>query len=695
MGLSGVIDVEALNELPGLRAISLMNNSFNGTLPSLNKLGNENLCGPPLNNPCPSAPVSTSTPSVKIVVIVVCVVALRAITAATIIIVRKRSGQTPQTLGAPPHGHKKAASNDLDRVEQGTASPAHSAAGSRNLLPVVAFYDRKEEKLWFLSNRSRGQPCPDWPTRLKIIKGVAKGLLYLYNELPSLIVPHGHLKSSNVLLNKSYEPLLTDYALVPVVKQEHAQDVLVGYKSPEYKLNNRVTKKTDVWSFGILILEILTGKFPANILQQGKGSDTDLVSWVESVLVSEDSREGVFDKDMGVVKNCEGEMMKLLKIGMCCAESDVEKRLDMKEAVERIQEVKEKDNDEEFYSSYTSEGDVKSARGRVLMWNQRGNANGNVNANGGDQTRDEAVLVAIDKDKSSQFALKWAIDNLLSKGQTVTLIHVKQRLASIPTPLGSQVAVSDVNDGVAKAFKAQVDNQAKELFLPFRAFCARKDIKCKEIILEDPDVSKVICDFVKANLIEALVVGASSRNGFVKRFKATDIPTNLSKGAPEFCSVYVISQGKIQSVRYATSVDAHPMQTNSARAPTTVVVNITYPLSEEQISIDVLGKTSVYVKEYESHMSTISLSKQPQAPNPEVADLQQKIDDQAKALTKYSRTLTIVQGLLQVLAAKAGIDLAEVQELIDRNNIVEGTSGEENDVANTSREEDDAAGTSE
>ncbi|KAH7850274.1 hypothetical protein Vadar_030173 [Vaccinium darrowii] len=228
------------------------------------------------------------------------------------------------------------------------------------------------------------------------------------------------------------------------------------------------------------------------------------------------------------------------------------------------------------------------------MWNQRGNANGNhrgnangnVNDNGGDQRRDEAVLVAIDKDKSSQYALKWAIDNLLSKGQTVTLIHVKQRPASIPTPMGSHVAVSDVNDGVAKAFKAQVDNQAKELFLPFRAFCTRKDIKCKEIILEDPDVSKVICDFVKANLIEALVVGACSRNGFVKRFKATDVPTNLSKGAPEFCSVYVISKGKIQSVRSATApppnppprplpnqsspviptpVDAHPMQTKSAR----------------------------------------------------------------------------------------------------------------------------------
>ncbi|KAH7863368.1 hypothetical protein Vadar_016637 [Vaccinium darrowii] len=125
--------------------------------------------------------------------------------------------------------------------------------------------------------------------------------------------------------------------------------------------------------------------------------------------------------------------------------------------------------------------------------------------------------------------------------------------------------------------------------------------------------------------------------------------------------------------------------------------DITNPLSEEQISIDVLGKRSVYVKEYGSRRSTISLSKPPE----EVAVLQQKLDDQAKILTKnsrslakYSRTMTVVQGLLQVLAAKAGIDPVEVQDLIDGSNAVEGTSGEEDEVASTSSEEDDAASTS-
>ncbi|XP_057497371.1 U-box domain-containing protein 52 [Actinidia eriantha] len=169
------------------------------------------------------------------------------------------------------------------------------------------------------------------------------------------------------------------------------------------------------------------------------------------------------------------------------------------------------------------------------------------------QRDDEAVVaVAIEKNKSSQQAFKWAVENLLSKGQTLTLIHIQQTPSTIPTALGNHVALSNVNDGVAKAFKNQVDHQTKELFLSFRAFCMRKNVKCKEIILEDMDVAKGLCDYVKLNLVASLVVGAPSKNSFIKKFMATDIPTNVSKGAPEFCSVYVISKGKIVSVRSAT-----------------------------------------------------------------------------------------------------------------------------------------------
>ncbi|RQP02458.2 hypothetical protein POPTR_018G002600v4 [Populus trichocarpa] len=244
-----------------------------------------------------------------------------------------------------------------------------------NLLPLVAYYYRKEEKLLvsdFVGNgslashlhgkRSPGKPWIDWPTRLRIIKGVAKGLAYLYKEFPTLALPHGHLKSSNVLLDDTFEPLLTDYALVPVVNKDHSQQVMVAYKSPECSQSDRPNRKTDVWSLGILILEILTGKFPENYLTQGKGGDADLATWVNSVVREEWTGE-VFDMDMMRTKNCEGEMLKLLKIGMCCCEWNLERRWDLKVAVAKIEELKERDNDnDDFSNSYASEGEVYSSR---------------------------------------------------------------------------------------------------------------------------------------------------------------------------------------------------------------------------------------------------------------------------------------------------------------------------------------------
>ncbi|KAF5178736.1 Pollen receptor-like kinase [Thalictrum thalictroides] len=241
-----------------------------------------------------------------------------------------------------------------------------------NLLTLVAYYYRKEEKLLvtdFINNgslayhlhgnRTPGSPALDWPTRLNIIKGIAKGLIYLYNELPN--VGHGHLKSSNVLLNVAYEPILTDYCLLPVINKEHAIEFMVAYKSPEYAQHGRLSKKTDVWSLGILILEMLTGKFPENYVSQGKGGNkADLAKWVNSVVREEWTGE-VFDKDMKGTKNGEGEMLKLLKIALGCCEMDLDRRWTLKEAVEKIEELNERDNESDDYSSFASEGDVYSS----------------------------------------------------------------------------------------------------------------------------------------------------------------------------------------------------------------------------------------------------------------------------------------------------------------------------------------------
>lgn len=221
-----------------------------------------------------------------------------------------------------------------------------------NLLPVVAYLYKKDEKLFVTEYMVNGSlahllhggssmAALDWPRRLKIIKGVTRGLAHLYDELPMLTVPHGHLKSSNVLLDAAFEPILSDYALVPVMTPRHAAQVMVAYKSPECGEMGRPSKKSDVWSLGILILEVLTGKFPANYHRQGR-TGTDLAGWVHSVVREEWTGE-VFDQEMRGARGGEGEMVKLLKVGLGCCESDVDKRWDLRDALARIEELRERD----------------------------------------------------------------------------------------------------------------------------------------------------------------------------------------------------------------------------------------------------------------------------------------------------------------------------------------------------------------
>lgn len=182
---------------------------------------------------------------------------------------------------------------------------------------------------------------------MKIVKGIVRGLAYLYKELP-ITIPHGHLKSSNVLLDDCYEPLLSDYTLRPVINQDHAHSIMIAYKSPEYVLHGKASTKTDIWSLGILILEILTGRFPENYLTPGYDRKADLATWVNN-MVKEKRTNEVFDKDMMGTKDSKGEMINLLKIGLSCCEEDVERRLDIKEVVEKVEGIKEGDLDEEFY----------------------------------------------------------------------------------------------------------------------------------------------------------------------------------------------------------------------------------------------------------------------------------------------------------------------------------------------------------
>ncbi|XP_039018376.1 U-box domain-containing protein 51-like [Hibiscus syriacus] len=182
------------------------------------------------------------------------------------------------------------------------------------------------------------------------------------------------------------------------------------------------------------------------------------------------------------------------------------------------------------------------------MWTEDNNCNGERRESR--NTKAGLVAVAIDKDKkNSHHALKWAVDNLLQRGQTIVLIHVKARRYNSTPPRLNQFP--DSNGDLPFVCK-DPDPQTREVFLPFRCFCTRRDIQCKDVVLEETDVAKALIEYTTHAVIEVLVIGASTRLGFLNRFKAPDITGSVSKNAPDFCSVYVISNNKISSMRSAS-----------------------------------------------------------------------------------------------------------------------------------------------
>ncbi|GAV61424.1 Pkinase domain-containing protein/LRR_1 domain-containing protein, partial [Cephalotus follicularis] len=229
-----------------------------------------------------------------------------------------------------------------------------------NILPLLAYHYRKEEKLLiyeyipkgsllyllhghdtFSGDRGPSHAELDWPARLKIVQGIAKGLGYLHTELASISLPHGNIKSCNVFLGSENDPLIADYGFSPFINSGNAANAappLFAYKAPEAAQYGQVSPKCDVYCLGIVILEILTGKFPSQYLSTGKGG-TDVIQWVASA-ISEKRETELLDPEIASSLNSIGEMKKLLHIGAACTESNPELRLDMREAITRIEDIK-------------------------------------------------------------------------------------------------------------------------------------------------------------------------------------------------------------------------------------------------------------------------------------------------------------------------------------------------------------------
>lgn len=176
----------------------------------------------------------------------------------------------------------------------------------------------------------------DWQRRVNIAIGSAEGIAYLHHYATPHII-HRDVKASNVLLNSDFEAQVADFGFAKLIP-EGATHVTtrvkgtLGYLAPEYAMWGKASESCDVYSFGILLLELISGKKP--IEKVGHGLKRSIVEWA-APLVSHGELEELVDPRLSTNYNKE-ELTRLVQIATMCAQNDPEKRPTMLHVVDLL-----------------------------------------------------------------------------------------------------------------------------------------------------------------------------------------------------------------------------------------------------------------------------------------------------------------------------------------------------------------------
>ncbi|XVE88112.1 hypothetical protein DITRI_Ditri19aG0041900 [Diplodiscus trichospermus] len=178
----------------------------------------------------------------------------------------------------------------------------------------------------------------DWPTRYKIIVDAAEGLSYLHHDCVPPIV-HRDVKSNNILLDGDFGARVADFGVAKVVdaagKGAKSMSVIAGscgYIAPEYAYTLRVNEKSDIYSFGVVALELVTGRLPVD----PEFGEKDLVKWVCTTL----DQKGVDHVLDSKLDPCfKEEICKVLNIGLLCTSPLPINRPSMRRVVKLLQEA--------------------------------------------------------------------------------------------------------------------------------------------------------------------------------------------------------------------------------------------------------------------------------------------------------------------------------------------------------------------
>ncbi|XP_049931171.1 cysteine-rich receptor-like protein kinase 10 isoform X2 [Nymphaea colorata] len=192
----------------------------------------------------------------------------------------------------------------------------------------------------FLFGEPRKRMQLDWAVRSKLINGIARGLLYLHEDSRLRIV-HRDLKASNILLDEDMNPKISDFGTAKIFDtyQTQAETFEIigtrGYIAPEYFFEGKVSVKLDVFSFGVLLLEIISGKRNCSFNHQETDENLLYYAWRlwmenKALQVVDQTLDGTCDKN---------EILRCIHIGLLCVQEDASSRPKISKVVAMLENI--------------------------------------------------------------------------------------------------------------------------------------------------------------------------------------------------------------------------------------------------------------------------------------------------------------------------------------------------------------------
>ncbi|KAL0432546.1 UNVERIFIED_CONTAM: putative serine/threonine-protein kinase [Sesamum latifolium] len=211
--------------------------------------------------------------------------------------------------------------------------------GAHRML-VYEYVDNGNLEQWLHGDVGPCSPLT-WDIRMNIILGTAKGLTYLHEGLEPKVV-HRDIKSSNILLDRQWNSKVSDFGLAKLIGSERSYITTrvmgtFGYVAPEYASTGMLNERSDVYSFGILIMEIITGRNPVDYSRPRGSMYTvvNLVDWLKT-MVSNRNAEGVLDPKLPE-KPSSRALKRTLLVALRCVDPNAQKRPKMGHVVHMLE----------------------------------------------------------------------------------------------------------------------------------------------------------------------------------------------------------------------------------------------------------------------------------------------------------------------------------------------------------------------